>query len=152
MIAPRTSTDEIDETLLPNHIFCKNCGEVARPAVLMFGDDSWIPTREQKSRYECWSSTARKLCRHGGRRLVILEIGAGTNVPSVRYNSQIMLRAISGNATLIRINVDYPRGEGNVISIMERGLPALKLIDETIKLITNQRSIDEQEVEFILKS
>ncbi|WP_297887072.1 Sir2 family NAD-dependent protein deacetylase, partial [Sulfurihydrogenibium sp.] len=35
---------------------CKNCGRIARPNILMFGDFSWIPTRteSQEFRYSIW--------------------------------------------------------------------------------------------------
>lgn len=57
---------------------CINCGRLARPAILMFGDWSWAEgrTRIQSSRFTTW--------RRMSERPVVIEIGAGTVIPSVR--------------------------------------------------------------------
>ena len=70
--------------------------------------------------------------------ICILEIGCGYNVPTCRLVSETLLSQLllrGGNATLIRINplhpeADDPYIEDNVISIMEKGLVALREIDE----------------------
>ncbi|GAB4482911.1 MAG: hypothetical protein OHK0044_32020 [Burkholderiaceae bacterium] len=57
---------------------CPRCGSVARPNILMFGDAGWIPARTdaQLARLKRW--TARDA------RIVAVELGAGTAIPSVR--------------------------------------------------------------------
>jgi len=77
---------------------CKSCGGLARPNVLMFGDDSWSPGRTsiQEVRFQAW---LRSLARG---RFVVIEIGAGTSVPTVRLTSEQL--AASGRVPLIRIN------------------------------------------------
>lgn len=75
---------------------CPRCGGLARPNILMFGDGDWLEQRDATQS----AALARWLA--GVRRLVLIEIGAGTDVPSVRHFSQAMLRA--GDARLIRIN------------------------------------------------
>lgn len=57
---------------------CPWCGELARPNILMFGDAGWIDdrTRAQLSRFAAWRGRVE--------RLVVIEIGAGLAIPSVR--------------------------------------------------------------------
>lgn len=84
---------------------CPACGALARPNVLMFGDGEWNHERShrQQQRLEAWLS----MCS----RPVVVELGAGTAVPSVRWFGSML------NAPLIRINlresaVDNPRAVG----------------------------------------
>ena len=85
---------------LPPLPVCPNCGELARPNVLMFGDSSWHQhrTQAQEVRLRTWLHDLK--C--GRARVAVVEIGAGTAVPSVRHQSETM--AYELNATLIRIN------------------------------------------------
>jgi NAD-dependent SIR2 family protein deacetylase len=88
---------------------CKNCGVIARPNILMFGDWNWISYRsvEQGDRLEAWMDTMVDL----NARVAIIEIGAGHAVPSVRMKSQSAFRKL--NASFIRINprdFDVPDG------------------------------------------
>ncbi len=87
---------------------CKFCKRVARPNILMFGDFRFVEKRvnEQLNRYASW-------LRGIDDKLVIVEIGAGKAVPTVRLESE-RIRDLFG-ATLIRIN---PReSEGGDIEI-----------------------------------
>ncbi len=85
---------------------CPRCAEVARPNILMFGDGQWISQRstQQNEAFEDWMDSLR--CK----RLVILECGAGTAIPTIRWVSGNAGR--NTNATFIRIN---PR-EAEVVS------------------------------------
>lgn len=81
---------------------CPSCGALARPNILMFGDHEWIPDRsaEQTVRH-------RAFLRGGDRgRLVVVELGAGTAVPTVRREAE---RASAGSGALVRINVREPQ-------------------------------------------
>lgn len=71
---------------------CPWCEGLARPNVLMFGDPGWIDdrTRLQHARFHGW--------RRKVDRLLVMEIGAGTAIPSVRLFSE------NQDAPLIRIN------------------------------------------------
>ena len=79
---------------------CENCGNIARPNVLMFGDWSWIAARTlaQRERLARWLKTISSQ-NHG---LVIVEIGAGEAVPTVRNQSEYLVNVLG--ARLIRIN------------------------------------------------
>ena len=78
---------------------CKHCGQVARPNILMFGDWSWNPKRAllQEKHYAKW------LASNYNRKLAIIEIGAGTAIPTVRMEGE-KIAAQHPYATLIRIN------------------------------------------------
>ena len=89
---------------------CPGCGGLARPNILMFGDFGWLPhrTNEQSYRQSAWLN-ALKAEKH---RLVIVEIGAGHAVPTVRFESERTAALFGG--TLIRINPrdrDVPPGQ-----------------------------------------
>lgn len=76
-------TIEIDETSmravdpLPT---CPNCGSLARPNMVMFGDWSWEGERtaRQSQRMAAWLASLE------GARVVAIECGAGTAIPAVR--------------------------------------------------------------------
>lgn len=71
---------------------CINCGALARPAILMFNDGDWAEgrTRLQSARFSQWRSRAE--------RPVVVEIGAGSSIATVRHFSH------SQEAPIIRIN------------------------------------------------
>ena len=79
---------------------CPCCDSLARPNVLMFGDSAWLAHRadEQESRLHRW---LRQVSRP-----VIVELGAGTRIPSVRTFSHEAV--ISHGGRLVRINPREP--------------------------------------------
>lgn len=79
---------------------CPQCGALARPNVLMFGDWSWNAhrTEGQSQRLLNWLNELQT----DGCQLAILEIGAGKEVATVRNYSEHTLRTYY--APLIRIN------------------------------------------------
>ncbi|HEY2203227.1 MAG TPA: Sir2 family NAD-dependent protein deacetylase [Pseudonocardia sp.] len=83
---------------------CPRCGALARPNILMFGDWSWLPGRTEAiaAEHTAW---LREL-RTRGDRLVVVELGAGTAVPTVRRHSEL---ASAGSGALVRINPREPR-------------------------------------------
>lgn len=83
---------------------CPRCGSLARPNVLMFGDFGWESAfaDTQQARLEEWLSRAAI----ADARLVIVEMGAGTGVPTVRHFTERTARAL--HAPLVRINLREP--------------------------------------------
>jgi len=75
---------------------CPHCGGLARPNILMFNDSGWIETRTQAQA----ERQARWLA--GARRPVVVELGAGLAIPSVRRFSERLVR--QHGARLVRIN------------------------------------------------
>ncbi len=79
---------------------CPDCGTLARPNILMFGDWMWESRRTdaQSVRLQAWLATLEE----EGASLAIVEVGAGTAVPTVRRTSEDIARHF--NVPLIRIN------------------------------------------------
>jgi len=89
---------------------CRNCPALARPNILMFGDWSWLGHRSERQ-HERLSMWLDDLARSSAR-LAVIELGAGTAIPTVRLTSEQVLERIGG--TLIRINPreeDVPSGQ-----------------------------------------
>lgn len=102
--------------------FCPRCGAAARPNILMFGDRSWIShaSDHQESAFESWLRTL------GGKRLVIIECGAGTAIPSIRWISGNV--AEKTNSHLIRINPREAQVLPGQFSIPTGALEGLSLL------------------------
>lgn len=102
---------------------CPQCGRIARPNILMFGDAHWIATRsdQQYQRYIEWTSKA------SSHRMVIVELGAGLAIPTVRYECE------SHAGTLIRVNPREADVHSQGISIPTGALSALQAIDELLE-------------------
>ena len=82
---------------------CPRCQGLARPNILMFGDWGWIESRQQ-AQYEALHAWLKQVVRP-----VIVEIGAGTAIPSVRHFGE------AARGLLIRINPtepEVPKGKG----------------------------------------
>jgi NAD-dependent SIR2 family protein deacetylase len=79
---------------------CPNCGVLARPNILMFGDFGWNFGRsdEQDMRFKEWLKEIRK----NSAKLCIIEIGAGEAVATVRMVSEHIAKMYNGK--LIRLN------------------------------------------------
>lgn len=79
---------------------CGKCMGLARPNILMFNDGSWLRhrTEEQWARLEVWLDTLASR----SARLVVVEAGAGSAIPTVRLTSEQIAERHGG--TLIRIN------------------------------------------------
>ena len=101
---------------------CPVCRELARPNILMFGDPYWRGEiyRKQWQRYQEWLLRIEIP--------VVIELGAGTFIPSVRMESE--RRAVD---RLIRINLreaEVPNGKG--IPFYDGALDTLKSIDHFV--------------------
>jgi len=96
---------------------CPYCGNLVRPNVLMFGDWGWLDARsdQQQQNLQNWL--------HKVDRLLVIEIGAGSRIPTVRRLGE----SLPGQ--LIRINPTEPElGRGKGVSIACGGLEALRRI------------------------
>jgi NAD-dependent SIR2 family protein deacetylase len=121
-------TFRIDErTMTADHVpLCSRCGAPARPNILMFGDWSWIEarTRRQEERFRSY------LASQSGKRIVVVELGAGTAIPTVRYTSE----RVGGfrGATVIRINTRESQISSPHISLPCGALEGLQEIDHLL--------------------
>lgn len=100
---------------------CRNCGGLARPNILMFGDGGWVPN----------ASDERTRDLNGWRRkasgLVVVELGAGTAVPSVRRYSEL---SSASDGALVRINPREPQvRHDHGIALPMGAVEALRAID-----------------------
>jgi NAD-dependent SIR2 family protein deacetylase len=94
---------EVDEEtcrLLNSPPSCPLCGSLARPNILMFGDWNWLGRRSQsqQQRETQWLESIAD----SEARVVIVEMGAGTAIPSVRHFSHRISQ--EHGAPIIRIN------------------------------------------------
>ena len=89
---------DMEEFLAIDVPLCTKCGDIARPNILMFGDWKWNPKRtlNQETKYEKWK------IKNKGKKLLVIEIGAGNVIPTVRRESENIAKYYNGN--LIRIN------------------------------------------------
>jgi len=104
---------------------CPACGGIARPNVLMFGDWGWLPARQQaqEARLEAWLARVH--------RPVVIELGAGTAIPSVREFAEGVVTHYGG--TLVRINPREPEVErGYGVGIRDGALAGLAAIDAAL--------------------
>jgi len=112
---------------------CPFCGRIARPNILMFGDWSWISLRTdaQEARFSGWLEKIRR----NKTPVAIIEIGAGTSVPTVRMTSESLARNLS--APLIRINPRDPHIPGGI-----EGVPfaagALETLTQLEKILSGK--------------
>ena len=113
---------------------CARCGGLARPNILMFEDRDWRVDRSdaQQQTQQRWLAKLRH-----DTKLVLVEIGAGTAIPSVRDFSQCMSEQYG--ARIIRINPREPEvANAEDVSIASDALVALAGIDAALKLLAKR--------------
>ena len=105
---------------------CIRCGGVARPNVLMFGDASWIGDRSgrQEARFRAFLDAQR------GRDTAVVELGAGTSIPTIRNLSEGLGRR--ARVTVVRVNPREAWIDAPHLSIAEGAAAALRRIDAAI--------------------
>lgn len=99
---------------------CRACGGVARPNILMFNDWSWVSDRadSQERRFERFAERAV--------RPVVIEIGAGTGIPSLRNLSRRRVWPI------VRINLgEAGVEEGEGVGLRAGALKGIRALVET---------------------
>lgn len=104
---------------------CPKCRELARPNILMFGDFGWDSKREYAQNLQLykWLEEIKSL------KIVIVECGAGSAIPTVRHFGEGVAREFE-SAVLIRINprdpevpsgnIRIPLGSGEALSAIDR--------------------------------
>lgn len=101
---------------------CEACGALARPNVLMFSDADWIMSRSraQHQRLEAWLASARAP--------VVIELGAGTHIPTVRWVAESLGRP------LIRINLNEAQVPPGLpaVGLNQHALPALQALERQL--------------------
>lgn len=104
---------------------CPHCGRIARPNILMFDDWDWVDARreQQTQRCQAWLTHVR--------RPVVIEIGAGLQIPTVRrFSDRVVLQH---RGALIRINLREPNLDGMPgVGIGAGALQTLQAIDAVL--------------------
>ncbi|MFZ6692118.1 SIR2 family NAD-dependent protein deacylase [Undibacterium sp. SXout20W] len=115
---------------------CPRCDGMARPNILMFDDWDWLDhyQQAQAARQTHWLDTVS--------RPLVIEIGAGTAIPTVRHFSQRIVRQYGGR--LLRINLR----ESQVASQHDLGLAAgaveaLTAIEQALNGYLSTKSLNE---------
>jgi NAD-dependent SIR2 family protein deacetylase len=117
---------------------CPECGAIARPNTMMFDDLTFVPEvkRIQQQRYETWLASAR------GKQLVILEIGAGTAIDTIRRMGERVTER--SRTTLVRINPKATEADEPAIPIRSTALEALTLIRSALPTGFRERCLQSQ--------
>ncbi len=107
---------------------CRNCGSIARPNILMFGDWQWVSwrTESQMARLHEWLGT---VCLP-----VVIEIGAGTAIPTVReFGARLSAPLIRINPTDARVtqpgDVALQMGALEAITLIAKRLVAMGFVE-----------------------
>jgi len=113
--------DDENCMLLTDPPTCRDCGGIARPNILMFGDWDWLDAQSKIQ------ETALKHWLENVEHPVVIELGAGNDIPTVRVFGE------SQDARVIRINLR----ESQVRRKGDLGLPltALKALKAIEKLL-----------------
>lgn len=106
---------------------CPHCGALARPNILMFDDGAWLDERTgaQFQRLAAW--------RAGVSRLAVIELGAGTRIPSVRRFAE------SQGAPVIRVN-PMEAAVRHGLALEQGALEALQSIAAILSIDPRQKS------------
>ena len=103
---------------------CKVCSQTLMPNILMFGDGMFNDTNvlKQNERFRKWLNHTKDM------NIVILEIGVGTTIPTIRNFNDTRTKT-NKNCKLIRINPkEYQTFNVNDIGIQGGGLEIMKRI------------------------
>ena len=145
---------------------CPMCSSPLRPSVVMFGDTDALLLERQAaaaSAYQSWEEQMEvQLAASPTRtRMVVLEIGCGLTVPSVRRECEDVVRDVlhrGGCASLIRINPeaqiascidgasppaeqdDEPLPSEHVVLIRDGALRGLLRIEEALGQLNSERA------------
>ena len=105
---------------------CVHCRQVLRPNVLMFGDGDWLSERTdaQQDRLSDWLRGMESF-----ERLVVVELGAGTAIPTVRRMGE---RLAAQGATLVRVNVREAEAPDGQIALAMGAAEATAKIDAAL--------------------
>lgn len=108
---------------------CIHCGGTARPNILMFSDFSWLSdrTRRQEHHFDAF------LCDHRDERLAVVEMGAGTAIPTIRHLSEEL--GYRYGARVIRINPREAQITGPHVSLSCGSLSGLAGIDRALAVL-----------------
>ena len=101
---------------------CPRCEGLARPNILMFGDMDWDPS-DAAPRLTAYTAFVRE----HRTSLAVVEIGAGTALPTIRRQAEF---ASAASRALVRINVREPQvRDGRAVGIAAPACEVLQALD-----------------------
>jgi len=117
---------------------CPHCNRLARPNILMFDDRHYAGERynEQIDRYEQFKLDILET----KSKLLIIELGAGTTIPSVRNESEIVFNNKKWISHLVRIN---PLAEHSIIDERYKNKTNRYTLELTMDALTAMTLIDQ---------
>jgi len=106
---------------------CPKCRRVARPNILMFGDYAWVSKRSaiQDETFDEF------LCDHQSEKIVVIEMGAGTAIPTIRHLSEHLGQ--QPKTTVLRINPREPQIRAPHFSFSGGTVDILRQLDDILK-------------------
>lgn len=106
---------------------CPSCRRVARPNILMFGDYSWLHhrTSAQEDNFDHF------LQQNRNGQLVVVEMGAGSAIPTIRNLSERLGQR--QGAKVLRINPREPQIGAPHLSFSCGAVAALEVIDTLLR-------------------
>ncbi|WP_303723085.1 Sir2 family NAD-dependent protein deacetylase [Malonomonas rubra] len=127
-IWPNQEEIPIDESTMRAELApkCPNCKRVARPNILMFGDYSWLHQRTaaQEDNFDAF------LQQNQNGQMVIVEMGAGSAIPTIRNLSERLGR--QQQTKVLRINPREPQVCAPHLSFPCGAVSALQEIDKLL--------------------
>ena len=109
---------------------CPHCGGMARPNILMFSDWHWQSQMqdEKEQKLIAWLKQVNNLA--------IIELGAGTAVPSVRnFSERLINHPVNESVSLLRVNLREPQvlDKSNCFGVSMGALDSLMLLNKVIE-------------------
>jgi len=127
-IWPNEAVYDIDEATMraKNVPICPECQRVARPNILLFGDYSWLSKRSaiQDENFDDF------LQLNKNSRMVVIEIGAGSAIPTIRHLSEQL--GLQQQTNVLRINPREPQIRGPHFSFSGGAVEVLSQIRDSL--------------------
>ncbi|MDX2493909.1 MAG: Sir2 family NAD-dependent protein deacetylase [Desulfuromusa sp.] len=128
-IWPNEAVYDIDEATMrvKDVPICPECQRVARPNILMFGDYSWLSKRSaiQEENFDDF------LQLNKNSQMVVIEIGAGSAIPTIRHLSEQLGQQQQTN--VLRINPREPQIRAPHFSFSGGAVEILSQIQDSLK-------------------
>lgn len=99
--------------------YCETCGSIARPNIFMFGDQNW-----NRKRFSLQEENYNNFIENLSGKTLIIEIGAGTEVPFIRNLSETFSKEI--HSDFFRINKELISSGQETVFIQDSARQALK--------------------------
>lgn len=107
---------------------CRQCGGMARPNILMFGDFAWNAKRSE-AQHLCFARWIQGLVK-ASATLAVIELGAGTAISTVRHTSEGLVHRLHGR--LIRLNPREPEAPPGQFGLALGALAGIRQLNDAL--------------------